>query len=46
MVMLRLISLTAVTSLISIISVPFVVFLSIDLFDIISKKEISMIEFH
>ena len=39
------ISLTAVTSLISIISVPFVVFLSIDLFDIdYVRKEISMIE--
>ncbi len=38
------ISLTAVTSLISIISVPFVVFLSIDLFDIdYVSKEISMI---
>ncbi|WP_440670744.1 bile acid:sodium symporter family protein [Candidatus Pelagibacter sp. HIMB1483] len=38
------ISLTAVTSLISIISVPFVVFLSIDLFDIdYVRKEISMI---
>ncbi len=39
------ISLTAVTSLISIISVPFVVFLSIDLFDInYVNKEISMVE--
>ena len=39
------ISLTAVTSLISIISVPFVIFLSIDLFDIdYVSKEISMIE--
>ena len=39
------ISLTAITSLISIISVPFVVFLSIDLFDIdYVSKEISMIE--
>ena len=38
------ISLTAVTSLISIISVPFVVFLSIDLFDIdYVSKEISMV---
>ena len=38
------ISLTAVTSLISIISVPFVIFLSIDLFDIdYVSKEISMI---
>ena len=38
------ISLTAVTSLISIISVPFVVFLSIDLFNIdYVSKEISMI---
>ncbi len=38
------ISLTAVTSLISIISVPFVVFLSIDLFDIdYVNKEISMV---
>jgi len=38
------ISLTAVTSLISIISVPFIVFLSIDLFDIdYVRKEISMI---
>ena len=38
------ISLTAVTSLISIISVPFVVFLSIDLFDIdYVSKEISML---
>ena len=38
------ISLTAVTSLISIISVPFVVFLSIDLFDIdCVSKEISMV---
>ena len=38
------ISLTAITSLISIISVPFVVFLSIDLFDIdYVSKEISMI---
>jgi len=38
------ISLTAVTSLISIVSVPFVVFLSIDLFDIdYVSKEISMI---
>ena len=38
------ISLTAITSLISIISVPFVVFLSIDLFDIdYVSKEISMV---
>ncbi len=38
------ISLTAITSLISIISVPFVVFLSIDLFDIdYVSKEISML---
>ena len=38
------ISLTAVTSLISIISVPYVVFLSIDLFDIdYVSKEISMV---
>jgi len=38
------ISLTAVTSLISIISVPFVIFLSIDLFDIdYVSKEISMV---
>ncbi len=38
------ISLTAVTSLISIVSVPFVVFLSIDLFDIdYVSKEISMV---
>ena len=38
------ISLTAITSLISIISVPYVVFLSIELFDITYvKKEISML---
>ena len=38
------ISLTAITSLISIVSVPFVVFLSIDLFDIdYVSKEISMV---
>ena len=38
------ISLTAITSLISIISVPYVVFLSIELFDITYvKKEVSML---
>ena len=38
------ISLTAITSLISIVSVPFVVFLSIELFDIAYvKKEVSML---
>ena len=39
------ISLTAITSLISIVSVPYVVFLSIELFDITYvKKEVSMLE--
>ena len=38
------ISLTAITSLISIVSVPYVVFLSIELFDITYvKKEVSML---
>ena len=41
------ISLTAVTSLISIISVPFVVFLSIDLFDIdYVRKKFQWLGFH
>tara|TARA_Y100000591_G_scaffold33883_1_gene25160 strand:+ start:848 stop:1699 length:852 start_codon:yes stop_codon:yes gene_type:complete len=39
------ITLTAITSLISIVSVPYVVFLSIELFDITYvKKEVSMLE--
>ena len=37
------VSLTAIISLISVVSVPFVVFTSMDLFEISTQKEISMI---
>ena len=44
MILLLSISLTAFTSLISIVSVPYIVFLSIDLFDITYvEKEVSML---